>query len=143
MEHNISGIIDVNMYRSLLDPSFTLGRDGEAGEKTWERFNAQKYNALVCDLAVEELEKLLERLPADKRCVYISGSASIYANYPHNILDRFHFKVRTEERSDMDEARLQEYLCGFFLDDWNAEFGAAHRISEFISSNYCIGDFPI
>lgn len=142
MEHNISGIIDVNMYHSLLDPSFTLGRDGEAVEKTWERFDAQKYNALVCDLAVEELEKLLEQLPSDKRCVYIPGTASIYANYMNNILDRFYFKVKTDDSVGMEETRLQEYLCDYFLSDWNAEFGAAHRISEFISSHYVIGDFP-
>ena len=43
----------------------------------------------------------------------------------------------------MNETRMQEYLRDFFLADWNAEFGAAYRISAFISSNYCVGDFPL
>jgi hypothetical protein len=129
------------MYQSVLCPSFTLGRDGTADANEWQRFDAAKYKTLVCELAVEELEKLLERLPADKCCVYIPGTASVYANYAHNILDRFYFKVRQDDIAGMDEARLQEYLCDFYIKDWEAEFGAAHRISEFISSNYGVGDF--
>jgi hypothetical protein len=60
----------------------------------------------------------------------------------HNILDRLYFQVRTKSGIGMDEARLQEYLFGFFIGDWEAEFGAAYRIFEYISSNCGIGDFP-
>jgi uncharacterized protein YeaO (DUF488 family) len=142
VEFNVSGIVDVNLYQSLLAPDFTLRQDGKDSEKEWDNFHVQKYTALVLEQAVLELKKILERLPAERRCVYVEGSAHIYANYAQNILDRLYFKVKTETGIGMNEARIQEYLRDFFLDDWNAEFGAAYRISEYISSNYHVGDFP-
>ena len=143
MVHRISGIVDVNMYHSLLDPDFTIGRDGEVDDKEWDRFDAAKYTAFVCELAVLELKKLLDKLPADKRCVYVDGSAYIHSNYMHNILDRLYFQVRAVGHICITEAQVQAYLSDFFTGDWNAEFGAAYRISEYISSNCGIGDFPL
>ena len=142
MVFHISGVVDVSMYQSVLCPDFTLGRDGEVDEKTWALFDVKKYKALVCERAVLELKKLFEQLPVEKRCAYVERSADIHSAYMHNILDRLYFAVRMNN-TDRDEAQMQVFLRDFFLADWNTEFGASYRISEFISSNYGVGDFPL
>jgi hypothetical protein len=132
------------MYNSILDPQLTLDNgDYETKIQAWINFNPVKYTELVCERAVIELKKLLSQLPPETKCEYIEGSAYIdsprYYNYRG---DEFRFKIKTENGLFKNNEQAQCYLRSFFLDDWEAEFGAAYGIYEYISSNYGIADFP-
>ena len=149
--YDISGIVNVSMYQSILAPEVALdtldlsGMDDDTAEATemeaWDNFDAEQYRKLVLERAVIELKKLLAELPNNWRCEYVEGSAEIHANYNQNILDRLYFKVEYNG-VDVSEAFLQKQLTDFFLTDWNAEFGAQYRIYEYIASNYTPCSFP-
>lgn len=142
---NIVGIVDVNMYNTLLDPGSALddsfdGLADDDAETLWNRFDINAYIAAVCFLAVRELRKLLAKLPASLHCSYVEGSAFIdspkYYNYRGDEL-RFQMSVDT----DMSEAAFQAYLDDFFRKDWNAEFGPDYSIFAYIRENYTIHSF--
>ena len=138
--YNINGIIDVNMYESILTPDVVLDHDDSVTEEQWERFDIKKYEDVVCARAVIELRKLLERLPGSMRCIYVDGSARIISPQYYNYVgDRFSFQVVC--KSKLTDAQLQKYLDDFFEDDWNDIIGAQYRIWEFIRGNYSVESF--
>ncbi len=137
--YKIWNVVNVDMYNSILDPAFTLD-DEELSENDWIKFDNKLYSKFVCERAVIELKELLCQLPEELKCEYIEGSAFIDSPEFYNYrTDEFCFKIRCE--SDMTDKEMQEYFTEFFLDDWNAEFGSAYEIYEYISGNYGVGDF--
>lgn len=152
-EFNISGIVNVSLYQSIIEPEVALGECSEYpknefdsyDDAVWDRFDADMYREKVKELAVVELKALLATLPEAWRCEYVEGSAEIHYAYEHNILDRLYFKVTHSGKSvhgwDISEKTLQDYLTSFFLKDWEAEFGAQYRIYAHLGDNHTIGDF--
>ncbi len=142
---NITGIVDVNMYNTLLDPAVTL--DDEFDELSeaerdalWDRFDVTAYTANVRKLAVCELRKLLTRLPAPLRCAYVEDSAFIDSpKYYNDRGDELRFQLSAD--TDMSEAAFQAYLDDFFREDWSAEFGPDYHIYAYIKENLTIYSF--
>lgn len=143
--YEIWGVIDVNMYNSLLSPEFTLETDEDTEmnaerERLWQRFNMDKYSALICKRAVIELKELLKQLPSNMRVRYVEGSAEIYSPPWYNYGgDELIFKIRA--LSHRSQKGMQRYLDRFFSDEWNAEFGPDYRIYEYIRENMGLEDF--
>ena len=144
--YEIRGVIDVNMYNSLLSPEFTLDADTETEEQEaereqlWERFDIKKYSAFICERAVIELKALLKQLPSNMRVRYVEGSAEIYSPPYYNYGgDELIFKIRA--LSHRSRKGMQRYLDRFFTHEWNAEFGTDYRIYEYIRENMGLEDF--
>lgn len=141
----ILGIVDVNMYNTLLDPAVSIeyGDDDLTEEQVdalWDSFNLEAYTAKVCELAVVELRKMLARLPSNLRCTYVEGSARIWSPKYYNYFgDTLEFRVNAE--TELSEKEFQAYLDDFFRTDWNAEFGPDYRIYENLRENCTIYDF--
>lgn len=142
-DYKISGIVNVDMYNSILDPGFVLELaydDIEDLDELLFRFDSEKYKKVVLEQAVIELKELLKGFPKELQCKYVEGSAYIYSPPYYNYsTDTLYFKVTAE--TIMSPNELQEYLANFFLEDWEDEFGAAYRIYEYISLNYCLESF--
>lgn len=139
------GIINVSMYGTLLDPGVALDNvcedlsDSQA-EELWNRFDIQVYVAKVCELAVEELKKLLPRLSASLSCSYVEGSASIVSpKYYNYSTDTLWFQLNVE--TDMTEKVFQSFLNDFFQADWEDEFGPDYNIFAQLRENYSLYDF--
>lgn len=143
--YEIWGVIDVNMYNSLLSPEFTLETDEDTEmnaerEQLWQRFDVKKYADLIRDRAVIELKELLKQLPSNMRVRYVEGSAEIYSPPWYNDGgDELVFKIRALSRRS--QKGMQRYLDRFFSDEWNAEFGPDYRIYEYIRENMGLEDF--
>lgn len=132
-EYTISGIIDVNLYNSLLSPEVVF-EDEADNDALWEHFDLDAYVNEVCKRAFAELKKLLEKLPADLHCKCVEGSAEIVRSHDHSIFnDFFRFKLQIE--SEWMQEAMQRYLTDFFAEDWNAEFGADYRIHAYLCEN--------
>lgn len=143
--YEIWGVINVNMYNSLLSPEFTLETDADIEmdaerERLWQRFDVKKYTAFICERAVIELKALLKQLPSNMRVRYVEGSAEIYSPPWYNYGgDELIFKIRA--LSHRSRKGMQRYLDRFFTDEWNAEFGPDYRIYEYIRENMGLEDF--
>lgn len=131
-EYTITGIIDVNLYHSLLSPEIVF--EDEADDALWERFDIDAYVGEVCRRAVEELKKLLEMLPAELCCHFVEGSAEIVRSHDYSIFSDF-FRFRLHAKSNMTQEDMQCYFSDFFAEDWNAEFGADYRIHAYLCEN--------
>ena len=143
--YEIWGVINVNMYNSLLSPEFTLETDADIEmdaerERLWKRFDIKKYTAFICERAVIELKVLLKQLPSNMRVRYVEGSAEIYSPpwYNYGGVELI-FKIRA--LSHRSRKGMQRYLDRFFMDEWNAEFGPDYRIYEYIRENMGLEDF--
>ena len=75
-EYTITGIIDVNLYNSLLSPEIVF-EDETDNDALWERFDLDAYVSEICKCAFNELKKLLKKLPAELCCRCVEGSAEI------------------------------------------------------------------
>ena len=143
--YEIWGVINVNMYNSLLSPEFTLETDADIEmdaerERLWQRVDIKKYSAFICERAVIELKELLKQLPCNMRVRYVEGSAEIYSPPWYNYGgDELIFKIRA--LSHRSRKGMQRYLDRFFTDEWNAEFGPDYRIYEYIRENMGLEDF--
>ena len=144
--YRISGIVDVGMYNTILDPDVTLPDDDISGISEdaqvdlWMRFNPGKYAQAVLFRAIIELRNLLEKLPDNEGGTYVEGSAEIdsppFYNYRN---DEFWFSLETATIKDKKE--YQALLDAFFDADFHGEFGGAYRIYEYIRTNCTIHDF--
>jgi hypothetical protein len=141
--YNLSGIVDVGMYQSLLAPEVALDnadRTEAEDERLWDRFDVAAYTACVCERAVVELKMLLTRLPSELHVAYVENSAHIVSPQYYNYLtDRLYFQVTAD--SDMTEDEMQRYMTGFFINDWDAEFGPDYQIYAYIQENMTLEDF--
>lgn len=141
--YNVSGIVDVGMYQSLLSPEVALedaDRTEVEDEQLWNHFDVVCYTACVCKRAVIELKELLARLPPEFHIAYVEGSAHIVSpRYYNHLTDRLYFQITAN--SDMTEEEMQRYLTGFFADDWDAEFGSVYRIYDYLRENMTLENF--
>ena len=132
-EYTITGIIDVNLYNSLLSPEIVF-EDETDNDALWERFDLDAYVSEICKCAFNELKKLLKKLPAELCCRCVEGSAEIVCSHDHSIFNDF-FRFRLQAESNMTQEAMQCYLSDFFAEDWNAEFGADYRIHAYLCEN--------
>ncbi|MDO4846095.1 MAG: hypothetical protein Q3977_05705 [Oscillospiraceae bacterium] len=132
-EYTITGIINVGLFNSLLSPEIVF-EDEVDDDALWERFDLDAYIGEICRRAVEELKKLLQKLPAELCCRCIEGSAEIVRSHDYSIFsDLFRFRLQAE--SEMTQESMQRYLSDCFEEDWNAEFGAGYRIHAYLREN--------
>ena len=141
--YEICGIVDVNMYNTILMPDFVLEQEYKSEEeeqRLWDRFNLTAYVAIIRKRAVIELKKLLENLPKELQCRYVEDSAEIVMPHEYNYGGDFlRFKMTAE--CELSQPQMQTYLSTEFESDWDAEFGSAYRIMEYITENYTLEEF--
>lgn len=138
---NLSGVIDVDMYQGFLNPDYAFERD-DPSEEQWDNFSIDKYVELVLELAIKELKKMLATLPERLRCEYVEGGGQIWSPKYYNYqTDTLEFSVVSDYVGS--EQEYQKEIDAFFKTDWDAEFSAAYRIFDIITSDYLIDSFQI